>query len=68
MTLAGWGFAGLLVLYASVQLDPLARAALTIIAVTFLTSSLVALVVSRGRHLSWLVFLTIAITAWYGAS
>ena len=67
MTVAGWGFAGLLALYASEQLDQLARAALTIIAVTFLTSSVVALVVSRGRHLSWLAFFAIAIATWYGA-
>jgi hypothetical protein len=33
---------------------------------TFGVSGVVALVGSRGKHLSWVVFLTIAILAWLG--
>ena len=34
---------------------------------TFGVSSLVALVGSRGRHLSWVVFLSIAVLVWLGS-
>lgn len=39
---------------------------LEVIALTFLATAVVTLVGSRGRHLAWLVFLLIAITAWLG--
>jgi hypothetical protein len=35
--------------------------ALTAIAVTFFVSSVIALAATRGRHLSWIVFLAIAV-------
>ncbi len=34
---------------------------------TFVVSSLVALIGSRGRHLSWVVFLGIAVLVWLGS-
>lgn len=37
---------------------------LGVVAATFLVTGLVALVASRGRHLSWLVFLAVAALAW----
>lgn len=38
-----------------------------VIALTFLVSAAVSLVGSRGRHLSWVVFLAIAAATWLGA-
>lgn len=53
-TLAWFGFAALLIL---IQLDRATTAALTsTIAATFAVTGLVALIASRGRHLSWVVF------------
>jgi len=40
---------------------------LQITAATFAASAMVALVGSRGRHLSWMVFIAIAILALLGA-
>jgi hypothetical protein len=36
------------------------------IATTFIASSLLALIGSRGRHYSWLVFLAVGVLAWVG--
>jgi hypothetical protein len=33
---------------------------------TFVASSLLALIGSRGRHYSWLVFLAVGVLAWVG--
>ena len=65
-TIAWWGFAVLLILYAIEEPGQVTPAAVSTIALTFLASSALALVVSRGRHLSWIVFLSIAIAAWSG--
>lgn len=59
-TIAWWGMAVLLVALALSPLDPQGRYALIAIAVTFLISGVLTLVVSRGRHLAWPVFLAIA--------
>ncbi len=65
-TIAWWGF-GLLLLAAARSDEPLSRTTLgAIVGGTFLVSGLVALVASRGRHLSWPVFLAIAAAAWFG--
>jgi hypothetical protein len=64
-TIAWWGFAALLVLYAGREPDAVASAVL-IIEVVFLASGLVTLVISRGRHLAWVLFLGIAAAAWFG--
>ena len=37
-----------------------------LLAGTFATSAVVALVGSRGRHLSWVVFMAIALLTWLG--
>lgn len=59
-TIAWFGFAALLVN------DFASRgSSLRIVSVTFLATGLVALVASRGTHLSWIVFLAIAaLTCW----
>ena len=58
----GLGFAALLAVLAWEA--GTARTQAQIIAATFALSGLVALVGSRGRHLSWVVFLAIAALAW----
>ncbi|HYF66436.1 MAG TPA: hypothetical protein VD886_26645 [Herpetosiphonaceae bacterium] len=64
----GGGIAALFFHYG--RMDALAAdqaAVLTILAITFLISFLVALVGSRGRHPSWAVFLIVALLVWIGA-
>lgn len=65
-TIAWWGFAGLLVLAAGTPEAGGGSGALRVIAGTFLASSAIALVGSRGRHLSWVVFLAVAVATWLG--
>ncbi len=60
-TIAWWGFGVLLLV---VRGRDSARAVGAVIAATFAVTALVALVGSRGRHLSWPVFLAIAVAAW----
>lgn len=60
-TVAWFGFAAILVLLARSAASPTAIA--WVIAATFLTSAMVSLVPSRGRHLSWVVFLAIGLIA-----
>ena len=64
-TIAWWGFAALLVLYAGRGADA-EVSALAIIEIVFLASALVTLIATRGRHLAWVVFLGIATAAWFG--
>ena len=65
-TIAWWGLGALLVVYAASQVDQAGRAALAVVALTFLITSAIALVHTRGRHLSWVVFLVIAVLCWFG--
>lgn len=65
-TIACFGAAALLLILASSTLDVSARLLAGTIAATFLASAVVALIGSRGRHLSWIVFLIIAILIWSG--
>ena len=62
-TIAWFGLAGVLLLLARPELD---RAALgLVVGATFLVHGVVVLVASRGRHLSWPVFLAIgALAVW----
>jgi hypothetical protein len=61
-TIAWWGFAAvLMVLSGAVVGITVAKALLLAIALTFLASAALALVVTRGRHLSWVVFLAITV-------
>ena len=64
LTSVAWvGFAGiLLALGASEGVRPA-----DVIAVTFGASGVLALAGSKGRHLSWVVFLCIAALVWYGS-
>jgi hypothetical protein len=66
-TIAWFGAAALLLVLASSPLDASARMLSGVIAATFLASAVVALAGSRGRHLSWIVFLLIAALVWMGA-
>jgi hypothetical protein len=61
-TVAWWGLAALL----ASGLDA-PRTSLRIIAATFLLTGVVALAWSRGRHLSWVVFLAIAGLVWWAS-
>ena len=65
-TVAWFGAAAFLLILASYPIDDSARMVSRIIATTFLVSSIIALVGSRGRHLSWVVFLLIAGLVWMG--
>ena len=65
-TIAWWGFAALLVLYATKGSDAGMSTVVSIIEIVFLASALVTLIATRGRHLAWVVFLGIAAAAWFG--
>jgi hypothetical protein len=65
-SLAWAGFAALLVALATPAGGPPPVQA-RIISATFALSGVLALVASRGRHLSWLVFFLIAALAWLGS-
>ncbi|MEN1728692.1 MAG: hypothetical protein AAGJ52_09650 [Pseudomonadota bacterium] len=64
-TVAWVGFAALLVLMAHGRLSN-ASAGL-VISATFLLSSLIALVASRGKHYAWIVFLLIGLCSLHPA-
>jgi hypothetical protein len=66
-TVSWFGTAALLLILASSPLDATARLLSRAMAATFLVSAVIALVASRGRHLSWVVFLLIAGLIWMGA-
>ncbi|MEM1271516.1 MAG: hypothetical protein AAGI08_15835 [Bacteroidota bacterium] len=61
-TVAWWGMAALLV----AGLDS-AQTSLRIISITFLVTGVIALAGSRGRHLSWIVFLAVAGLTWWAS-
>ena len=66
-TLAWLGAAGVLFALASHDTsEPVVAIVANVIAVVFFASALLSLIGSRGRHLSWIVFLIIAITTWLG--
>ncbi len=66
VSVAWWGFAALLVLLASMPASADNQRLLWAIALTFLASAVVALVVSRGKHFSWGLLLIIAVVIWLG--
>ena len=66
-TLAWWGFAAILYLLSNPSVN-VQNEILIIITVVFAISGLVSLFFSRGKHLSWLFFLAIAATTYYGAT
>lgn len=63
MTILAFGFAALLFLLASPGRDDV-RPLLNVIAATFALCGLTSIVVSRARHLSWIVFFAIAGLVW----
>jgi len=65
-TIAWWGLGAVMVVYAAGQIDQPGRAALAVVALTFLITAVVTLVITRGQHLSWVVFLVIAVLCWVG--
>ena len=62
-TIAWFGFACILLVYASGFAAP--KAIGTIIGITFLVHFAVALLASKGKHLSWPVFLAIGLAVLY---
>jgi len=65
-TVAWWGFAAILVLLAQQLLS--VRSVSLVLAVTFLVTCVTTLVISRGRHFAWPIFLVIGIVSLYAAS
>ena len=63
-TIAWWGFAAILILMATESLSFHNTA--IVLSATFLATGLIALLASRGKHLSWIVFLTIGGICLYG--
>jgi uncharacterized BrkB/YihY/UPF0761 family membrane protein len=66
-TVLALGFAMLLVVLASSDREAV-RTTVQIISATFAVSGVLALVLSRARHLSWIVFFTIAGLVWVAQS
>jgi hypothetical protein len=61
-TVAWWGLAAILGLLAgALPAIPVGQGVLLVIGLTFLASAVLAVVLTRARHLSWPVFLAIAI-------
>jgi len=62
-TVAWWGFAAILILLAQPTLNKSTIG--LVIGITFLVHFAIALLGSRGKHLSWIVFLAIAAISIY---
>lgn len=66
-TLAWWGFSAILYVLSSPNVN-VQNDILIIIAVVFVLSGIISLLFTRGKHLSWLFFFTIAAISYYGAT
>ena len=64
-TIAWWGFSAILVLMANRSISDFNLS--IVLSITFLSTGLIALIASRGKHLSWVVFLFIACICLYSA-
>ena len=64
-TIAWWGFAVILILLARQSFS--FHSISMVIAVTFLSSGIISLVASKGRHYSWLVFMFVGGVSLYAA-
>lgn len=64
-TLAWWGFAALLILIAHPPLK--LESVATVIGCTFIAHFVLAVIGTRGKHLSWVVFLVIGVSAFFAA-
>jgi len=68
LTSVAWLGFGMLFIAMARPADTLRRAEVgAVLAATAATSAVVTLVGSRGRHLAWLVFGVVAVTAWFGS-
>lgn len=65
-TVAWWGFAAILVLLAGGSISP--KSVSGVVAVTFLLTGAVTLIISRGRHLAWIAFILIGAACSYAAA
>jgi len=65
-TVAWWGIGAMLLVSARAGRSVPTGDVGAVVAVTSAVSGVVALLWTRGRHLSWVVFLIIAVTAWLG--
>lgn len=66
-SVAWWGFAAILGVFAAGEEASARQVVLRIIAVTFAAHAAVTGGASRGRHLAWPVFLAIAVISWLAA-
>jgi hypothetical protein len=67
LTGVAWvGLAAVLVALASADRDT-GQGVAEVVSATFGLSGLVTLIGSRGRHLAWVVFLTVAALVWFGS-
>ncbi len=66
-TLAWWGFASILYVLSNPNVN-VQNEILIIIAIVFALSGVVSLSFTRGKHLSWLFFFTIAVISYYGVT
>ncbi len=67
-SVAWWGFAAILGVFATGEDASARQIVLRIIAGTFAAHAAVTGGASRGRHLAWPVFLAIAVISWLAAS
>ncbi len=65
-TLAWLGLAAIMAVLATAPPHPGVSLLGRVLAAVFLAHALVALIGSRGRHLSWVVFLAITVAVWLG--
>lgn len=65
-TIAWWGAAAIFIVLARQPHGDPAQDIARVLAATFLVSSVLSFTISRGRHLSWIFLLAIALAAWNG--
>ncbi len=65
-TVAWWGIGIILFRLAEGPLDPTGRFVINVIAWVCLISGISALVMSRGRHFVWMVFMLVTGLLWWG--
>jgi len=63
-TVAWWGFSLVLLAYAAPESEGARTLALKAISLTFVVSAVLSGGFTRGKHLSWIVFLAIALLCW----
>jgi len=65
-TIAWWGFALILLFMGNAFSWEIIIPFNQIISITFLLTALLAGFYTRGKHLSWIIFLAVAILSWFG--